>query len=92
MVDFITKIIIPLLCAIITVYIIPWLKDKKIYSAVKIAVQAAEQIFNETGKGKEKFAYVQGWAMNKFKITEDDLEKFIESAVYELNRKKKKKE
>lgn len=89
MVDVICKIIIPALCAVLTWYIVPYLKDKKIYAAVKIAVQAAEQIFNETGMGKEKFAYVKGWVMNKFKITEDDLKKVIESAVYELNQAKK---
>lgn len=85
MVDFIVKIIIPLLCTVLTVYIIPYFKDKKIYDSVKIAVQAAEQIFKESGMGTEKFIYVKEWITTKFKITDDDLKNIIESAVYELN-------
>ena len=57
---------------------------------ITIAVRAAEQIYKETGMGKEKFAYVTEWISDKFKISESDLKNFIESAVYELNEKKKK--
>ena len=85
MVEFICKIIIPLLCTIITIYIIPMLKEKKLYQYVTIAVQAAEQIFSGSGLGKEKFSYVKEWIQEKFKIRDEDLEKIIESAVYELN-------
>ncbi len=87
MIDFVCKILIPLLCTILTLYIIPLLKEKKLYGYVTIAVQAAEQIFNESGAGKQKFAYVKQWITEKFSIREEDLQKIIESAVYELNNK-----
>lgn len=89
MVKFIIEIIIPLLCTVLTIYIIPFLKEKRIYSSVIIAVQAAEQIYKESGMGKEKFAYVKEWVQTKFNISDEDLKNIIESAVYELNEVKK---
>ena len=88
MVDVIIKLIIPLLCTVITAYIIPYLKEKKLYNAVKTAVQAAEQIYKESGMGEQKFEYVKSWLNEKFSISADDLKKIIESAVYELNSQK----
>lgn len=90
MVEFVIKIIIPALCAIVTMYCIPFLKEKRIYSYVVIAVKAAEQMFLESGKGKEKFAYVREWIQKKFKVTDDDLKNIIEAVVYEMNKEKKK--
>ena len=88
MVDVIIKLIIPLLCTVITAYIIPYLKEKKLYNAVKTAVQAAEQIYKESGMGEQKFEYVKSWLNEKFSISADDLKKIIESAVYELKKSK----
>lgn len=88
MVELITKIIIPLLCTVLTIYVIPLLKEKKLYDYVVIAVQAAEQIF-EHGKNTEKFRYVKEWVQKKFKISDEDLKNIIESAVYELKKDKK---
>jgi len=89
-VDVIIKIIIPLLCSILTLYVIPMLKEKKLYNYVVIAVQAAEQMYRQDGAGAEKFAYVKEWVQKKFKVTDEDLKNIIESAVYELNRTKQK--
>lgn len=88
MVEFTIKIVIPLLCAILTVYVIPLLKQKKLYDAVVIAVNAAEQIYNQSGMGKEKFEHVTEWIKKKFKVSDEDLKNIIESAVYELNKHK----
>lgn len=88
MVEFIIKIVIPLLCTILTVYVIPLLKQKKLYDAVVIAVNAAEQIYNQRGMGKEKFEHVKEWIKKKFKVSDEDLKNIIESAVYELNKSK----
>lgn len=87
----ILQCIIAILLGLVTYYIIPFLKDKKLYDAVAIAVKAAEQIFKETGMGKEKFAYVKEWIEETFNIDDSDLKNLIESAVYELNAEKKKK-
>ena len=88
MVEFIIKIVVPLLCTILTFYIIPLLKEKKLYNTVVIAVKAAEQIFKESGMGKEKFAYVKELIQKKFKVSDEDLKNIIESAVYEINKQK----
>lgn len=88
MVDIIIKLIIPLLCTIITCYVIPYFKSKNLYDSVKTAVQAAEQIYNISGMGATKFAYVKDMIMKKFELTDDDLKAMIESAVYELNKNK----
>ena len=88
MIELIIKFIVPLLCTILTVYIIPILKKKNLYAYVKIAVEAAEQIF-EHGKNTEKFQYVKNWIQKKFKITDEDLKNIIESAVYELKNSNK---
>ena len=90
MVEFVIKVIIPALCTILTLYLIPFLKEKRLYNYVVIAVKAAEQMFLESGKGKEKFAYVREWIQKKFKVTDDDLKNIIEAVVYEMNKEKKK--
>lgn len=88
MIDILLKCVIFIAVSFILGYVIPFLKDKNIYNYVKIAVQAAEQIYKENGMGKEKFEYVRNWLHEKLNITDDDLKKIIESAVYELNKTK----
>ena len=88
MIDILLKCVIFIAVILITGYVIPYLKDKNIYNYVVIAVQAAEQIFKESGMGKEKFEYVKNWLNKKLNISDDDLKKIIESAVYELNKTK----
>ena len=88
MIDILLKCVIFIAVILITGYVIPYLKDKNIYNYVVIAVQAAEQIFKESGMGKEKFEYVKNWLNKKLNISDDDLKKIIESAVYELNKEK----
>ena len=89
--DLIIRIIIPLLGAIITYYIVPLLKEKNLYNQVEIAVKAAEQIFG-ANTGEQKFEYVKNWIKDKFKITDEELKVIIEAAVYEMNEVKKKTE
>ena len=89
--EVIFKSIVSIAIAIVTYYIVPILKEKKLYSAVEIAVRAAEQIFKESGMGKEKFEYVANWITDTFNIDETALKNIIESAVFELNAEKEKK-
>ena len=77
--------VLPLILLIVAGYLIKNFRDDNVIKWVKIAVNAAEQIYNSSGMGKEKFAYVADWISNKFKISETDLKNIIESAVYELN-------
>ena len=80
--------IIPLLLIIVAFYLVKNYRDDNVVRWVKIAVKAAEQIYDISGMGKEKFAYVSEWISRKFKISEEDLKNLIESAVYELNNAK----
>jgi len=92
-IDVIVKVIIPILGAIITYLIVPFIKQKttkeqreNIYFWVKVAVQAAEMIYKEKGQGELKKEYVVDFLTSKgIKITIEELDVLIEAAVKELN-------
>lgn len=85
--------VISILGAIITYMVVPYLKSKTskeqretIMFWVSVAVSAAEQIFNERGMGEEKKKFVVGFLVEKgIKVSLDELDVLIESAVKELN-------
>lgn len=84
--------VLTILFALITMYVIPWIKTKvsaeeltEIIKWVKIAVQAAEMIYKESGMGEEKKAYVKTFLEDKgIKYDERQINSMIESAVLEL--------
>ena len=86
--------ILALVAVLITYYLIPWIKakttaeqQKEINAWVRIAVQAAEQLFVGVGRGAEKKAYVMEFIESKgFKIDTAELDKLIESAVLAVNK------
>ena len=88
----IMEAIIDLVVAVITAFVIPWLKGKidadkleQIKLWVTVAVEAAEQLYNGTGRGEEKKAYVVKFLQEKgFTIDPDSLDKLIEAAVFNL--------
>ena len=96
--------IIPVLGAIITYFIVPFLKSKignekfnQYREWTILAVRAAEMIWTETGHGTDKKAYVVGFLndlfnKNRVVITEEQINVLIESAVQELNKNKDKEE
>lgn len=92
-VDLIVKIIIPILGAILTYFLIPLVKSnttekqrEDVYFWVKMAVQSAEMIFAEKGQGKLKKEYVLEFLNNRgVDITAYELDVLIEAAVKELN-------
>lgn len=86
--DIILGIVVPFILLVVAGYLIKTYRNDNVIKYVKIAVSAAEQIYKQTGMGKEKFEYVKTWIANKFKISEEDLKNLIESAVYELNKNK----
>ena len=86
--DIILGVIVPFILLVVAGYLIKTYRNDNVIKYVKIAVSAAEQIYKQTGMGKEKFEYVKNWIANKFKISEEDLKNLIESAVYELNKDK----
>lgn len=86
--------IVMLLCAIITYVLIPYIKSKtteeqqkKLHLYVKMAVQAAEMLFKETGMGAIKKEYVANFLKEKgYQLDSNDLDVVIESAVLELKK------
>ncbi|SHI63535.1 Bacteriophage holin of superfamily 6 (Holin_LLH) [Lutispora thermophila DSM 19022] len=96
-IDIIAKVIIPILGAIITYLIVPFIKQKttkeqrgNIYNLVKIAVQAAEQMRDAGLINIPKKEYVIDYLNSKgINIGIQDLEVMIESAVQELYLAKK---
>ena len=91
----ILKIVVSICAALITVYVIPYLKtlrqDKRYASLlemIEVAVRAAEQsLKNETGdfKKSEVVSFVCHWLeTNGVKIDMEQLDKLIECAVYQM--------
>lgn len=84
--------IITLVVTLITMFVIPWIKQKisadklsEIMKWVKIAVQAAEMIYKESGMGKEKKAYVEKFLTDLgVKFDSVKIDSLIESAVLEM--------
>lgn len=86
--------IITLCVFALTAFLLPWLRQKlgdqkteELANWVKIFVQAAEQLFRESGMGQEKKAYVLARLREKgYTVELEAIEDMIESAVLELNR------
>lgn len=78
--------------AIIARYLIPYIKarttieqQQNIQMWTRIAVEAAEMIFREAGKGAEKYKYVEQFLIDKgFTLDPQEIKVLIESAVNEL--------
>lgn len=94
MVD-LTEIIVAVLTlafSCVTAFLVPYLKSKvdgeklsTIKLWAKVAVQAAEMLYEGTGRGEEKKAYVMEFLTDKgFKLNIDEVENLIEAAVLEL--------
>lgn len=89
----IVNAVITLIAAIVTTFLIPWIKSKidaaklaQIVEWVGIAVRAAEQIYNESGMGEKKKQYVLDFLASKgFTLDPDSINAMIEAAVKELN-------
>lgn len=85
--------VIALAAAIVSTVIIPWIRSKTtaqqreaLMAWVKIAVEAAEQIFNGEGRGDEKKKYVAAFLEEKgFKIDWHSVDAAIEAAVRQIN-------
>lgn len=89
----IVNAVITLIAAIVTTFLIPWIKSKidaaklaQIVEWVGIAVRAAEQIYNESGMGEKKKQYVLDFLADKgFTLDPNSVNAMIEAAVKNLN-------
>lgn len=94
MIDFtpVLEAVATLAVALITTFVVPYIKSKttleqqtQINAWVRIAVTAAEQVYEGPGQGDKKKAYVLTWlAGHGIAVDEDKLDAMIEAAVYEL--------
>ena len=63
-----------------------WIKQHNLEKAIKDAVWAAEQLFKKNDPtGEKRKAFVQEYILERFKISEDELNILIEAFVKELN-------
>ena len=85
--------VIALIAAIISAFLIPWIKAntteqqrKTMLELIKIAVAAAEQIYEGEGRGEEKKKYVLDFLTSKGIAVDDEaVNAAIESYVQQLN-------
>ena len=87
MIDFIIEIILPIISLVITTYLIPWLKEKRVYEFVISVVKATEQLSKTLGID-DKFEYASSIIQKNFKLSDDDVERLIEAAVFEISKQK----
>lgn len=84
--------IITVAILVITTFVIPWIKGKvdaqkwdKAMDLVLIAVNAAEQIYRESGMGEKKKAYVLAFLNSKgLTLDAETIDAMIEAAVLDL--------
>ena len=84
--------IIALIAAVVSCVLIPYIRKKttaqeqeRLLSLARMAVTAAEQIFEGIGRGEEKKAYATQWlAERNLNVKGDAIEAAIESAVYAM--------
>ncbi len=76
----ICEVIIPVVGIIVTSYVVPWLKQQRIWQEAKEAVLSAEQIFAH-GDNEAKYEYASGILAKAFKMDADDARRVIEAAV-----------
>jgi len=97
----ILKIVISICAALVTVYVIPYLKtlkDDKRYNAlidmVALAVRAAEQTIREEGQGAVKkervIDFVREWMGKQgIDISYEQLSELVEACVYQMKQEAK---
>lgn len=86
----IVNAVIMLAAALITTFLVPWIKGKvdeqnlnKMLRWVEIAVEAAEQIYKESGMGEKKKQYVLNFLKSKgYAIDTESVDAMIESVVW----------
>lgn len=96
MIDITTIIqaVITVVVFVVGTFLLPWIRQKigdgktnELLRWVGIFVRAAEQIYNESGMGEQKKAYVLEKLQEKgYSLDLEVIDDMIEAAVLELNR------
>lgn len=90
----IVEAVVALIGVVITCIVIPYVRSKttaqqreELNAWIKIAVAAAEQLYQGSGRGEEKKQYVLEWLEDhNITVDEDRIDALIEAAVYELTK------
>lgn len=82
-IDVIVKIVFLIASATVTVYVVPWLKEKQIYGTVVKCVNAAEKYAKTHNIDKKQ--YVIELLESKGIVVSSFVDALIESAVQELD-------
>lgn len=85
------ELILSIVSVIVSCFLIPWLKEKlsaeklnKLVTLVRIAVEAAEQMY-DSGTGQQKKEYVMQFLLSKgIVFDEEEIDAIIESSVFQL--------
>lgn len=85
--------VLTLVISLVSAFLVPLIKSKvsaeqleTIKLWVNVAVEAAEQMYIGSGRGKEKKEYVVSFLNSKgFTLNTDEIDALIEGAVLELN-------
>ena len=91
--EYLIELIVLVAGVLVTRYLVPYLKERygaervaNIYDMVEFAVKAAAKMFPESGMGGVRKEYVINYIRSKgVKVTTEDLDVFIESAVKVLD-------
>ena len=86
--------LIALVAALITRYVVPWIKTKttldqrrEIRDLVSILVFAAEKLYTGSGRGKEKLAWVkERLDAHGYKLDTDELVELVNAEIAKLER------
>lgn len=91
----ILKIVLSMAAALITVYVIPYLKELKnneeysaLFDMVEVAVYAAEQTIKTGGADKKEavMLYLTNWARAKgIEVSSEQINQLVEAAVFSMN-------
>lgn len=84
--------LIGLAVALIAAWLVPLLREKlgeakteKVQRYVRMAVEAAEMLYRDSGMGAAKKEYVKSWLEERgFKLNYKELDVMVESAVLQL--------
>lgn len=84
--------VIALLAALITVFLVPWIKSKvgaqntdQLLAWVDIGVAAAEQLYNSTDAQKKKQYVLDFLKAKGYTVNTEDVENAVEAAVLRLH-------
>ena len=95
------KIVVSVCAALITAYVVPYIKALKqdsryaaVIDMIELAVRAAEQTIREPGQGKAKkeevIRFISDWmTKNGIQIDDSEIDQLIESCVYQLKQEQK---